>query len=462
MNRRYESVKMRTLKSFIALACIMLIIMWLYVFGLFNTIYEYNKKAEIQSCMLNVISIYNTESYEETLSELSNQNDLTITIFKVTSSVDYDIVFSTARIAEEEKTHVERFLSELGDNSNITFRENSQKNVSLYVGRIERFIDGDVYFLLSTPLVPLSGFKTSIANLFFAISASCLLVATVFSFIFSQRISVPMVNIAKRAKEISEGSKNYKFDSQDYSEVKQISDTLNYTIAEMKKSEEIQQEVISNVSHELKTPLTMIQSYAELIKDINGEDKTKREENLNVILEEVDKLNTLVNDMLDLSKMRANSISYKKEKFDLCESLTKLYNYYKSKFSDYEFVLDIPNSLMILADKHRIEQAITNLINNAVNYSTTQKYVKIQLKETDNGEYKLSIIDKGIGIAKEDLDNVFVRHFRAVQAKKMVTGSGIGLSIVKEILDYHELDYGVDSKIDEGSTFFIVFKECQE
>ena len=112
---------------------------------------------------------------------------------------------------------------------------------------------------------------------------------------------------------------------------------------------------------------------------------------------------------------------------------------------------------MVKADYNRIEQVVTNLLNNAINYSKVNKEITVQLSPTQNNKYKLSVIDKGIGIPAENIPHIFERHFRATNAERVSVGSGIGLSIVKQILDDHRLEFGVKSKLNEGSTFYIIF-----
>ena len=115
-------------------------------------------------------------------------------------------------------------------------------------------------------------------------------------------------------------------------------------------------------------------------------------------------------------------------------------------------------NVFINADYKRIEQVVMNLLNNAINYSKDNKHIIIELKKHEENIYKLSIIDHGIGISKENLPHIFDRHFRATNAKRVNVGSGIGLSIVKQILDAHGLQFGVKSEENKGSSFYIYFK----
>ena len=213
---------------------------------------------------------------------------------------------------------------------------------------------------------------------------------------------------------------------------------------------------MANVTHDLKTPLTMIKAYAEMIRDLHGDNKKKREKNLNVIIEETDRLNLLVNDVLDLSKFNAGTTKLEKEDFNLDELIKEILNRYQIYIDKdgYSIEYESDGETIINADRARISQVIYNLINNALNYTGNDKKVFIKLK---NG--KVEITDTGKGIKKEDIDLIWDKYYKVDKTySRMQIGSGIGLSIVKNILELHEYKYGVDSKVGHGTTFYFYTK----
>ena len=213
---------------------------------------------------------------------------------------------------------------------------------------------------------------------------------------------------------------------------------------------------MANVSHDLKTPLTMIKAYAEMVRDITYKDKKKREDNLNVIIDETDRLNLLVGDILALSKMQANSDSLDLEVFDLREEIyeiLKRYEYLKET-EGYEIDVTLPNEVIVEADKKKIEQVIYNLINNAFNYTGEDKKVKLNVIE-DKKEYLVEIIDTGKGIDNSEINQIWNKYYKKDKNhKRNVVGTGLGLSIVKEILEKHKMVYGVKSVKNKGTTFY--------
>ena len=260
---------------------------------------------------------------------------------------------------------------------------------------------------------------------------------------------------------MGKGNYNVDFttDSSIY-EIKELSNTLNQTKNELAKTDELRRELLANVSHDLKTPLTMIKAYAEMIRDINYKDKKKMKDNLNIIIDETDRLNLLVNDILDLSKMQSNIIELNYEYFDLdlvIKNIISRFDYLKETNSIY-FKCDIDSNLSVYADKKKIEQVIYNLISNAINYVGEDKQIVINAKLV-NDMVKVSIEDHGEGLDREELNLIWDKYYKIdKQYKRNKVGTGLGLSIVKNIFELHNIDYGVNSKKKEGTSFYFNMK----
>ena len=218
---------------------------------------------------------------------------------------------------------------------------------------------------------------------------------------------------------------------------------------------------MANVSHDLKTPLTMIKAYAEMSRDLCGNDKQKRDKNMNIIIEEVDRLTILVNDILTLSKVQSNIEALEYQEFDLVElinNILKRYNILIEK-ENYKFIFKNKKPIMINADKIKLEQVIYNLINNAINYTGDDKKVTIKIKNID-GNIKVEIIDTGKGIDDKDIPYIWDKYYKNKKKhKRNLIGTGLGLSIVKSILELHNYEYGVNSIKDKGTTFYFIIKK---
>ena len=312
-----------------------------------------------------------------------------------------------------------------------------------------------------SPLEDLDGASIVLKGQLLYITLIVIVLACFISYFLSNKITEPITKITKKAKELGEGNYNIEFDSSDVLEIDELANTLNHVSKDLSKIDTLRRDLMANVSHDLKTPLTMIRAYAECVRDISYKDKEKREKDLNVIIEETERLNVLVNDILDLSKMQANADELSLEKFDLCEVIKEVMTRYEilKTTEDYKFIIEIPDKAEVNADKKKITQVIYNLINNAINYTGSDKKVIIRLKNTRK-EYIFEVEDTGKGIKKEEIPYIWDKYYKKDKKhQRNVVSTGIGLSIVKEILTKHKFDYGVKSTLKKGSTFYFKIRK---
>lgn len=278
-------------------------------------------------------------------------------------------------------------------------------------------------------------------------------VSTIVASLTSQSITV----LSKSAERLAKGDYEVHFESKGYTEVKELANILNYAAGEMKKAEALRRELIANVSHDLRTPLTIIKGYAELIKDISGASKAKREEHLDIIIREADRLTVLVRDMLNLSQVESGAAEVCKERVCLSDIVEKVVDSFRmfAEKDHYVFSNNIEKNLFTTADGMRLELVIYNLISNAVNYTGDDKKISVRLFNVNNG-IKFEVEDTGCGLSPEAQKMIWQRYYRANEHKRNYPGSGLGLSIVKSILDNHKAEYGVESKEGKGSVFYFV------
>lgn len=266
----------------------------------------------------------------------------------------------------------------------------------------------------------------------------------------------PSVKLTKSAEELATGDYNVTFEQGDYTEISQLADVLNHTTKELSKTDELRRDLVANVSHDLRTPLTIIKSYAEMIRDISGEKPAKRQEHIGVIIDESDRLANLVNDLLDLSKMEAGTAELQITAFDLAKTTEDILDRFRiySENEGYRFEVQFESGCTVKADQHKMEQVIYNLIGNAVNYTGQDKTVKVLVQNKQN-KVRFEVSDTGKGIPQEEINSVWERYYRVSQRhKRDAVGTGIGLSIVKSILEAHKAEYGVNSIIGQGSAFW--------
>lgn len=453
-----HGIKFKLFLRFLSLLAIILLLVWLLQFFVYDKIYRNITSKDLAQIDEQVVGLYENGDLN-TLKTYSNKNNCSIIVYtKLGDSID--IKFSTLRNYSEEE-----FNQKLKDMAQNLKRESATRYYledngveTFNCGRVEKIDGNNVYFYTCGVVSVVDQTPRVMTFVLLIVSLVSLLVTLGVWFVLAKDISKPITKVSEKAATLSGGNLDVEFDSFDYTEVAQLSSTLNYSISEIKKSEEIQKDIIQNVSHELRTPLTMIRSYTELLQDFSGDDPQKRKEHLQVISEQTDRLENLVKDMIDLSKLQSKTMVFNKTEFDLSESLKGIEANYKTRYEKdgYKFKFKIAKNIKINADKQRIEQVVINLINNAINYSTDNKNIQVNLQK-DGENAKLEIIDHGIGISQKDLPQIFDRHFRSTNSQQTTAGSGVGLTIVKEILDYHGYEINVQSQENKGSTFTILF-----
>ena len=283
-----------------------------------------------------------------------------------------------------------------------------------------------------------------------------ILFSSLVSIYLSKILNKPIINITNEAKKLASGNKELNIPKSNIKEINDLRDSLYYAREEINKTDELRRDLLANVSHDLKTPLTMIKAYAEMIRDINKDDEKKRTENLNIIIDETDRLTILVNDLLNLSKLEDNKETLDITEFDLVELINNIIKKYDiiKETENYKFILDLPKKTLVSGDINKISQVIYNLINNAINYTGDDHKVTIEVKEKKK-TYLVSIKDTGKGIKETELNNIWDKYYKNEKNhKRNKVGTGIGLSIVKNILDKHNFKYGVKSTLNKGTTFY--------
>ncbi len=274
-------------------------------------------------------------------------------------------------------------------------------------------------------------------------------------------LAKPLSEMSEKAHLLAQGNFQIDFRGDDYAwEFVELADTLNFARDELAKTDGMQKELIANVSHDFKTPLTMIKAYASMIMEISGDIPEKRNKHAQVIVDEADRLTSLVNDVLDLSKIRSGIGQFKQEILDMSAQVHDVLDRfsYLKETQKYQFFVDVEEGLYTRADSLRIGQAMYNLIGNAVNYTGEDKAVYVQLKKETESTFRFSVRDTGKGIKQEELAGIWERYYRSTEAhKRPVQGTGLGLSIVKTVLQQHRFEFGVQSEEGKGSTFYILF-----
>ncbi len=328
------------------------------------------------------------------------------------------------------------------------------RNVRMVYLKLTTTPAGEQYLiLLDTSMYPLDSTVDTLSTQFFWIGTIVLILAGITVFVLYRRITEPLIRMNESAKLLAQGKYDVDFMGDGYLETYELAETLNYASHELSRVDTLQKELIANISHDLRTPLTMIKGYSEIMRDLPGENTP---ENMQVVIDETTRLSELVNDLLDLSKLRSGGITPSVESFDLTAVIRQVMHRYDTliKHRGYRVSFNAPHSVWVSADRSMILQVVYNLINNAVNYTGSDKTVTVT-QTISKQTVRISVTDTGEGIDPEEIPNIWDRYYKVDKVhKRAMIGTGLGLSIVKEILEHHGAAYGVESVVGHGSKFW--------
>lgn len=323
---------------------------------------------------------------------------------------------------------------------------------------------GSYYIFLNSSLLPIDSTISILQQQFVYVTLIVFVLFSIVSLIISSRLSKPILSMKKEAIKLAHGNYDVKFEKGEFTEFNELSDTLNYTTEELKKMDELRKDLIANVSHDIKTPLTMIKAYSEMIKDISGDNKKKREEHLDVILDEVNHLDHLVQDMTQLSQLQSNVLTLQTKNFNVVDLVNESLRLLDGLIKDEGIQVQIysPKEVIVIGDPIKIKQVLLNFINNAIKFIGDDKQLIIQVL-CEEEVVRIEVIDHGIGIAKDDLTYIWDRYYKIDKHHhRNVAGTGLGLSIASAILKSHGCNYGVTSEIGVGSVFWFELKYAKK
>ena len=308
--------------------------------------------------------------------------------------------------------------------------------------------------LASTNLERVDQAMSVVSNQLILITVILLAVSIVSALLFARWFTRPVTQLSSAAKQVAAGNYDVAVDIRSEDELGALARDFNYMTREIAKSTQLQRELIANISHDLRTPLTLIKGYAETIRDLDGEDKARRDADLSIIVDEADRLSVLVNSVMELSKYSSGAARPTPSRFDLAELAADVLRRYADRAEKERFSLhqDGLAEAEVVADPVQIGRVLHNLVSNAIPHLPQGGCVTVRLTARA-GAVRAEVADNGSGIEEKELPFIFDRYYRA-RSDAGKRGSGLGLSIVKAILVAHGAPFGVQSAVGVGSTFW--------
>lgn len=487
--KHYTGLRTKMFLSFALFSVIVLAVLWLFQIVLLDDIYrslklhDLEKSADQLSETLMEASSY--DNFDEAAGELAKKYAVCFSIYDIQETergktgicvmdkhvnsfcfihnIRTDKIF--ARMYREAKNNNGEWQEQVNLSDVFGKRADDAGENVIFVRLVEKG-GAELMILFNNELQPLDATVSTLRVQLIWISVILLLASGILAFVLSGRISKPIAEMSEEASKLAVGNYNVNFDGGNCAETVNLSATLNRAAYELAKLDKMQKDLIANVSHDLRTPLTLIAGYTEIMRDLPGE---ATPENFQIVIDETNRLTTLINDMLEVSRYQGGTQVLKLSRFNFTEVIrTTLERYAKLREQDgYVILFESDRDVWVEADEGRILQVIYNLINNAVNYTGEDKTVVIRqtVEVADNrpDTVLLEVIDTGIGISEEDLPLVWERYYKVNDFHKQANmGTGLGLSIVKNILLLHEANFGVRSQVGKGSCFWFRLKLAED
>ncbi|MFB4162994.1 two-component system histidine kinase PnpS [Alteribacillus sp. JSM 102045] len=236
-----------------------------------------------------------------------------------------------------------------------------------------------------------------------------------------------------------------------------------HDITELKKLEQIRKDFVANVSHELKTPVTSLKGFTETLLDGAMEDEKARKQFLDIIWKESDRLQNLISDLLELSKIEKEYFQLNWQNVNVTKAVGEVVELLQPKADkkELELLVDVPENVTMVGDTSRFKQIVINLLTNAIVYTPEGGHISIKVKE-EKGFVTVFVQDTGIGISEEELPRIFERFYRVNKDRSRNSGgTGLGLAIVKHLVEAHHGTIDVESENDKGTTFIVHFPKTK-
>lgn len=428
LNTNKMRLKWKIFAFLLGFCTLLLIFLWLFQTVFLIDTYKFIRKRELDQVIATVEREIDNPDLQTILFEIQEEKDI--------------VIAPTRDFVPPQRSAPEAHGRRIVDFETITeTRELTRRN------------DQTISLTFYARIAPVSATVSTLRMQLYVVTLTMLTLSVLLAIVIAKRVSKPIEDISRSALILSKGDFDTRFEGKGYFEIAALSDTLNKAAAELRKVEGLRRELLANVSHDLRTPLALIYSYAEMMCDFPGE---ITQDHIKVIMDETRRLTTLVNDVLDVSKLESDMDKLNISDLNLTKSIlgTTLRIQELLKNEGFYIIFQYDRDVYVKADETKIGRAFYNLLINAINYSGGNRDVTVA-QTVSGGRVRISITDCGEGISKDDLPFIWDRYYKSSKKhKRAVTGTGLGLSIVRKIIELHGGSYGVISDIGKGSTFW--------
>lgn len=504
-----QSMRTRLIIIFSGMLILTIVCMWLINIFLLPDFYQNTKVAQMKSIYANVVRVCENVDWEEMtdsetdavydrLDILSTNSNVSVYVMQIEAyqgsgdiaTLNYVYPANSDRLQEVTKDQLGKYVkamyfgAQLDENCQILSHASNCEVYKVYDKRIgSNFIEltgqmpGNYWVYLRSNYQSIQE-SSRVSNQFMTYVGAIVVVVGIFIMLFvTNRYTKPILRLAKHAQDMQKLNFSFRYEDDRSDEIgvlgnsmNALSDKLEETISELKtannelqldlqrrsEQEKMRQEFLANVSHELKTPIALIQGYAEGLQENINDDAESREFYCDVIVDEAGKMNKMVKRLLSLSQLEFGNGQVHLEHFDLNGVIDSVVSFSDILFRQKEVTLSYQRSeepVMVWADEYMIEEVVTNYISNALNHVKYENKIEIKITK-EEGIVRTSVFNTGDPIPEEDIDKIWSKFYKVDKARtREYGGNGIGLSIVKAVMEAHNQNYGVKN-YDNGVEFW--------
>lgn len=422
-----------------------------------------------------------------TIREFGEKHNMSIVLV---DSITGNALLPSARESDWLAQKVQRYILGIGSGQSEVLAEHENYTVeknydfhssSAYMEGWGFFSDNSTMFIMQMPLASIRD-SAALSNRFTAyVGILALFMGSILMYFVTRQVTKPIMRLASLSERMShlDFEASYEGDAEDeigilgrsmnilsaklketIKELQEANQILQKDIEEKIQVDEMRKEFIANVSHELKTPIALIQGYAEGLVEGMCEDEESRNYYCEVIMDEAGKMNKMVKQLLTLTALEFGNDTPVKDRFDITELIGDILNSASILIQQNRAVVEYEPSgpLYVWADEFKIEEVVTNYLNNAMNHLDGERKIRIRAEEEKKGQVKVSVFNTGEPIPEEDIPNLWTKFFKVDKARtRAYGGSGIGLSIVKAIMDAHDQSCGA-ANVEGGVEFWFTLE----
>ncbi len=447
-------------------AIAILLLLWVFQVVFLKPFYRNTKISDVRLVATTIENGLKSGNFPDSIIQIAINNNVCASVYNAAGDQVYfvDTLGVNCYIARGNHLDDPMFMNEYIDQARVVsgtdfffYMDGTKSEREMMFYGKEVVADFTSYYVfVNAPIEPLDSTISILQDQFVYVTIAVFILSSFVALYIASRLSSPLHSMVVSAKRLAAGDVNVQFEQTNYREFDELAQTLNYATHEIAKMDELRRDLIANVSHDIKTPLTTIKAYTEMIKEISGKSEKKRNEHLDIILAEANHLDVLVSDMLKLSQYDHPALLIEPTMVHLKTMIDNIISVFKGTTKSLNVAIEsnVDEAMMVYCDEVKMGQVIFNYINNAISHVGSDKTVYV-VATTKKDVVRVEVIDHGSGIDEQDLPYIWDRYYKIDKNfTRNDTGSGLGLAIVKSICLAHEVKFGVQTK--ENETVFYV------